>query len=259
MRKLLIWFGVGLGSLAIVPPFSYSISSALSGLDSSVMGHEQAIDKGTKVVTQNPLGLGLGQADHFGAALSSSDGAGQSAGVGENIYLALFVSVGPLGFLMFAAWVLGLIRPLLGGRDPTAGWIAIAVGCALVGYLVGGMFASPLMRFTTSSTVWLTIGMTIGVLSSTFRNAIPAHPNPAFPPGSSATNLPPDRVKQFLQLGKQIDDAGIQRFGLGPPYSVHPPTGQTGGIYTLRLNMDKVAALSIKVFGGQSTYPQPSP
>jgi hypothetical protein len=158
---VLVFVGV---AMAVVPPFSYSISSALSRTDSSVIGHQEAIDAGAQTVVDNPVGLGLGQADHFGEALA--EGTGASAGVGENIYLALLVSVGPLGFLMFVAWVLGMIPPMLGSRDPTIGWIAVAVGCALVGYLVGGLLASPLMRFTTSSTVWLMIGMTIGAISA---------------------------------------------------------------------------------------------
>jgi hypothetical protein len=165
---LLVLVVVGAG-LAVIPPFSYSISSALSRTDSSVVGHQQAIDEGVVVVAQNPFGLGLGQADQFGQALA---GSGDSAGVGENLYLALLVSVGPLGLLMFAAWVLGLLRPMLASRDPTIGWIAIAVGCALVGYLAGGLLASPLMRFTTSATVWLVIGMTIGALSALPQRAV---------------------------------------------------------------------------------------
>jgi O-antigen ligase len=165
---LLVLVVVGAG-LAVIPPFSYSISSALSRTDSSVVGHQQAIDEGVVVVAQNPFGLGLGQADQFGQALA---GSGDSAGVGENLYLALLVSVGPLGLLMFAAWVLGLLRPMLASRDPTIGWIAIAVGCALVGYLAGGLLASPLMRFTTSATVWLVIGMTIGALSALPQHAV---------------------------------------------------------------------------------------
>ncbi|HEY8636778.1 MAG TPA: LCP family protein [Candidatus Limnocylindrales bacterium] len=73
------------------------------------------------------------------------------------------------------------------------------------------------------------------------------------------TNFPSDRISEMLDLATGIDSNAVTQVVLGPPYSVHPPTGQTGGIYTLRLNMDKVAALSIKVFGSQSTYPQPSP
>jgi hypothetical protein len=166
---LLVLVVVG-AALAVIPPFSYSISSALSRTDSSVVGHQQAVDEGAQVVVQNPLGLGLGQADQFGQALAG--GSGTSAGVGENIYLSLLVSVGPLGFLMFAAWVLGMIPPMLKSRDPTIGWIAVAVGCALIGYLVGGVLASPLMRFTTSATVWLVIGMTIGALSEASQRAV---------------------------------------------------------------------------------------
>ena len=165
LRATILVLAILGAALALIPPFSYSISSALSRTDSSVIGHQEAIGEGTQVVLDNPIGLGLGQADHFGAALGGA-GSGASAGVGENLYLSLLVSVGPIGFLLFLAWVLGMIRPMLGSRDPAVGWIAVAVGCALVGYLLGGMLASPLMRFTTSSTVWLTIGMTIGALIS---------------------------------------------------------------------------------------------
>ena len=159
---LLVLVIVG-AAMAVIPPFSYSISSALSRTDSSVIGHQEAIDEGAQVVVENPVGLGLGQADHFGEALA--EGTGASAGVGENIYLALLSAS--------ARWASD-VRRVGPGDDPsdawqsrsTIGWIAVAVGCALVGYLVGGVLASPLMRFTTSSTVWLIIGMTIGALSA---------------------------------------------------------------------------------------------
>lgn len=184
IRATLIVLLIVGAALAVIPPFSYSISSALSRTDSSVIGHGEAIDHGAQVISQNPIGLGLGQADQFGQALA--EGTGGSAGVGENIYLALLVSVGPVGFLMFVAWVLGLIRPMIGSRDPTIGWIAIAVGCALVGYLVGGVLASPLMRFTTSSTVWLIVGMTIGASSTVPRVSIREQQGPSFTPASRA-------------------------------------------------------------------------
>jgi cell envelope-related function transcriptional attenuator common domain len=71
------------------------------------------------------------------------------------------------------------------------------------------------------------------------------------------TNFPSDRVSEMLGLVEGIDTSSVTQVVLGPPYSVHPPDSQTGGIYTLRLDMDKLAALSIKVFGSESTYPQP--
>lgn len=71
------------------------------------------------------------------------------------------------------------------------------------------------------------------------------------------TNFPSDRVSEMLGLVEGIDGASVTQVVLGPPYSVHPPDNQTGGIYTLRLHMDKLAALSIKIFGSESTYPQP--
>jgi LCP family protein required for cell wall assembly len=71
------------------------------------------------------------------------------------------------------------------------------------------------------------------------------------------TNFPSDRVSQMLGLVDGMDKAAVTQVVLGPPYSFHPPTGETGGIYKLRLKMDQVAALSIQIFGTESTYTQP--
>ena len=71
------------------------------------------------------------------------------------------------------------------------------------------------------------------------------------------TNFPSDRVSQMLGLVDGLDKTSITQVVLGPPYSFHPPTSETNGIYKLRLKMDEVAALSIRIFGSESTYPQP--
>ncbi len=71
------------------------------------------------------------------------------------------------------------------------------------------------------------------------------------------TNFPSDRVSEMLRLVQGIDSTSVTQVVLGPPYSVHPPDSETGGIYTLRLRMDKLAAESIKLFGSDSAYAQP--
>ena len=71
------------------------------------------------------------------------------------------------------------------------------------------------------------------------------------------TNFPSDRVSDMLKLVQGIDSSSVTQVVLGPPYSVHPPESQTGGIYTLRLKMDKLAAESMKLFGSDSAYAQP--
>jgi LCP family protein required for cell wall assembly len=68
------------------------------------------------------------------------------------------------------------------------------------------------------------------------------------------TNFPPDRLREFLELSKAIDDQTIQRVVLGPPYAWHPPTSSTGGIYTLQLHMDLLAEVSVQLFGIDSAY-----
>ena len=45
---------------------------------------------------------------------------------------------------------------------------------------------------------------------------------------------------------------GDRRAATGCAY--HPPTGTTGGVYELRLDMDKLAAISIEFFGTDNAY-----
>ncbi len=68
------------------------------------------------------------------------------------------------------------------------------------------------------------------------------------------TNLPTDRMDEFIALAREVDPKSIQRFVLGPPYAFHPPTSSTGGVYTLQLDMTKVTQLSRKLFGADSRY-----
>lgn len=68
------------------------------------------------------------------------------------------------------------------------------------------------------------------------------------------TNLPTRRLDEFIQLARSVDTDEIKRIVLGPPYSYHPPNSETGGYYTLKLKMDKLKALSIKLFGDDSRY-----
>jgi len=144
--------------LAVVPPFSLSISSALSASDSSVVAHGTAIEKGIETVTQNPFGLGVGQGDQPGFAFGGEEGA---AGVGENMYLSLLVTVGPLGLVAFLAWFLGMGWTLFTSLRKSRHWLVVGTLAALIGYGASAATASPLMRFTTSAHFWLLLGLVI--------------------------------------------------------------------------------------------------
>ena len=162
-RRLLVTaLGLALVALflVVVPPFSLAVSGAIGASDSSTVAHGGAIASGVTTFLQNPLGLGLGQADHPGAAF----GGGESAAVGENLYLALLVSVGPLGTAAFLAWVAGSAGTLMAGWRSGRDWIVIALLATLLGYLVSAGTASPLMRFTTSGSFWLLLGMAVATV-----------------------------------------------------------------------------------------------
>jgi hypothetical protein len=155
---------VGIGIVAVfillVPPFSYSVSSAIGGTDSSMGGHTQAVARGVQAVIKNPWGMGLGQADQFGAALAGEEGA--SAAIGENLYLALYVSVGPFGLLAFLGWVIGILVSLIPSLRPKGeAWWHVGIAATLIGLLVSAITASPLLRFTTAASIWLLVGMLV--------------------------------------------------------------------------------------------------
>jgi LCP family protein required for cell wall assembly len=65
------------------------------------------------------------------------------------------------------------------------------------------------------------------------------------------TNFPPDRIAEVLDLARKTDDKSIKRYVLGPPYSNHPTNLST---YILIPDMERIAKLSIKLFGDQSRY-----
>jgi LCP family protein required for cell wall assembly len=73
------------------------------------------------------------------------------------------------------------------------------------------------------------------------------------------TNFPADRVSEMVELAKQVNEDEVFTAVLGPPYALHPPSETTGGIYTLELDMERLAKLSIKVFGSDSSYASPAP
>jgi hypothetical protein len=171
--------------VVLTPPFSYSVTSALSGSDSSVVGHQQAIEHGLDSAVDNPLGLGLGQGDHLGSAISTSitGDADASAAVGENLYLAMFVSIGPIGVLLFVGWLLGVAKSLLPTLKPEpSAWAQTAMFSLLIGFVIASATASLLLRFTTAATFWLLIGMSVPLLTAVTSGEPGKRPEPEHGP-----------------------------------------------------------------------------
>lgn len=79
------------------------------------------------------------------------------------------------------------------------------------------------------------------------------------------SNFPVERLEQFLDIARAVDDANVRQVVLGPrTYATNPPASQTGGLYVLVPRMDAIRKLSIELFGEDSRYyvataPSPSP
>jgi LCP family protein required for cell wall assembly len=65
------------------------------------------------------------------------------------------------------------------------------------------------------------------------------------------TSFPPDRLEEMLKIGRLIDDSKITRTVLGPPYALRDTKASD---YRLVLVPKKLAALSIALFGNDSSY-----
>jgi LCP family protein required for cell wall assembly len=66
------------------------------------------------------------------------------------------------------------------------------------------------------------------------------------------TDFPADQVDEFVALGREIGDDRIQQVVLGPPYAYRPTVPRS--TYVLLLDFEKVATLSIELFGTDSDY-----
>jgi len=67
-----------------------------------------------------------------------------------------------------------------------------------------------------------------------------------------ATDFPMKNARNFVTAFRRVD--APTECVLGPPYSYHPDTSTTGGTWISRLDMDRVAALSVYLFGSESLY-----
>ncbi|HET7030876.1 MAG TPA: LCP family protein [Candidatus Limnocylindrales bacterium] len=73
--------------------------------------------------------------------------------------------------------------------------------------------------------------------------------------GSSVrTNYPAGDIERIIAIGTHVTDDSTFKKVLGPPYATSPPPDTTGGVYTLVLDMNRIAKLSVELFGSDSRY-----
>ena len=66
-----------------------------------------------------------------------------------------------------------------------------------------------------------------------------------------STDFPLKTAKNYVKLGQRVK---VQGCVLGPPYNWHPDSSTTGGLWTSRLDLNRVANLSVYYFGQESAY-----
>jgi hypothetical protein len=67
-----------------------------------------------------------------------------------------------------------------------------------------------------------------------------------------SSDFPLNTARNYVTAVQRVSQ--IEGCVLGPPYSVHPATSTTGGTWTSRLDMARVANLSVEMFGQDSSY-----
>ena len=68
-----------------------------------------------------------------------------------------------------------------------------------------------------------------------------------------STSFPTDRIGEFIDLALELDDKNVKQVVLGPPYSARA-RGPDVTDYRVRLDMDRLAKLSVDLFGSASRY-----
>ena len=66
------------------------------------------------------------------------------------------------------------------------------------------------------------------------------------------TDFPLKSARDYVKLGQSV--SSIKQCVLGPPYSWHPDNSTTRGTWTSRLDLTKMAELSVQLFGSDSAY-----
>jgi len=69
------------------------------------------------------------------------------------------------------------------------------------------------------------------------------------------TNFPASRLSEMLELARSIEDHDVERIVLGPPYATNPNDGSG---YILVPDMEKFAKASVRLFGEDSRYFEPT-
>jgi LCP family protein required for cell wall assembly len=69
---------------------------------------------------------------------------------------------------------------------------------------------------------------------------------------SISTNFPLKTARNYVDIAQKI--SSISSCVLGPPYNYHPDSSLTNGSWTSRLDLARVARLSVALFGGDSRY-----
>lgn len=69
------------------------------------------------------------------------------------------------------------------------------------------------------------------------------------------TDVPPDRIPDFLAMLDQVVEAEVRQIVLRPTtYAQRVPPEETGGAYMIELKMEEVRQLSLELFGAGSHY-----
>ena len=187
--------------VALVPPYSLSISSAITADDSSASAHQVQIERGAESVETSPFGVGLGQTDR---ARRYTERAGiATTGVADSFYLSLYVAAGPLAVLTFAGWLGGVLMALLPWRrSAPESWVQVALAASLAGVAVSSVTNSIMARFTPTASLFLLAGLFLhGSLSRHARLTVPgARGVPNELPQGLAVEQPQDERQAHREL-----------------------------------------------------------
>lgn len=134
--------------------------SLFSTQEGSASAHSEALERGVRVIRDEPLGQGLGTSHTVGYQLAIRESFAT-----ESWYLQLGTETGILGIFLYSLVILGAtVAPLLASmklKDPWLRALALGAGGAGIGYLLVGLVLHVWEAPVIAAVFWLLVGIAV--------------------------------------------------------------------------------------------------
>lgn len=170
--RVIILIGVVLIAVLAIPPTRDFMVHTIMLEDPSSGGHIRALEKGIRILSAYPMGLGLGQGGYVGVLMSG----GAAQGAGESFFFSMTSQVGLIGAIIFILCLLAILRNLWNGWSKSDSiWLKVSslvVFATLIGISISSTASEAAFGLIASGAIWFMSGMVVNLMQQLTRARI---------------------------------------------------------------------------------------